>query len=167
MSTFRNHARTFVTSVVALALVAGVSPGAQAAASAPEESLQARIEAVLAKFPGGTQIGPNEISWDGGQIVLTLQGGTVGAETFAVGSCATDAHCAYSGTYQSGSKLTFWACSTTVSTSAIGQARSVANARSSGYVDAKNSSGSVLATIWAGGSLGSAPAGVTKLTCVP
>ncbi len=166
MPAFRDHARILVTSIVALTLVAGASPAAQAA-DPSDDSLQARVEAVLAKSPGGTQIGPNEISWDGGQIVLTLEAAAAGAETFAVGSCATGAYCAYSGTYQSGSKLTFWACSTTVSTSAIGYARTVTNARASGYVNAKNSGGSVLATVWAGGSLGSAPAGVTQLTCVP
>ncbi|WP_448389856.1 peptidase inhibitor family I36 protein [Microbacterium aurum] len=89
-----------------------------AAYAAEDSGLQDRVDAVLAEFPGGTQTKANEISWDGGQMILTLATGDDSFAARAVGSCATGYYCAYSGYNLSGSKLSFSACNTTQSTSA-------------------------------------------------
>ncbi len=150
--------------VLALALFA---PTSAIAAHADETSeLQARVDAVLAEFPGGTQTAPNEIIWDGGTVMLTLEADEELITTKAVGSCATGYYCAYSGYNLSGSRLSLSACNTTQSTSALSIVRSIANARSSGYVQGKNSGGTVLATVSAGGSLAYASTSITQLTCV-
>lgn len=48
--------------------------------------MQTRIDEVLAEHPGGTQVSWNEVSWEDGDVVLTLA--SEGVSTFAVGSCA-------------------------------------------------------------------------------
>ena len=137
------------------------------AAYADETSeLQARDDAGLAEVPGGSQTAPNEVTWEDGAVILTLAADEGLITTMAVGSCATGYYCAYSGYNLSGSKLSFSACNTTQSTGALSVVRSLANARSSGYVQGKNSSGTVLATVSAGGSLAYASTSITKLTCV-
>lgn len=35
-------------------------------------ALQQRVDDILDRFPGGTQISFNEVSWEGGAVVLTL-----------------------------------------------------------------------------------------------
>lgn len=160
-------ARTIRLSLLAAASAAALTLGGALGASAAEsrESMQERVDEVLREHTGGTQIAPNEIAWEDGAVVLTLAP-TDGIAPLAVGSCATGSYCAYSGSALSGSKLTFSTCGT-YSTTVLGSVRSVANARSSGHVDAKNSSGSVLATVSSGKSISYAPAGITQLTCVP
>lgn len=161
-----NHTRrlTLLASLGALALALSAPIAAIAAPVA--DTLQTRVDAVLSEFPGGTQTGLNQITWDGGAMILTLEDTSGGIGLFAVGSCATGYHCAYSGNALSGNKLSLSGCDTTHSTAALGVVRSIANAHSSGYVQAKNASGSVLSTVYAGGSVGYAPAGITQLTCV-
>lgn len=162
-----NTFRTIRFSLLAAASVAALTLGGALSANAVagEKTMQERVDQVLLEYPGGTQIAANEISWEDGAVVLTLAP-TGGVTPLAVGSCATDSYCAYNGSGLSGSKLTFWDCGT-YSTTVLGTVRSVANARTGGYVDAKNSGGSVLATIYAGNSISFAPAGITQLSCVP
>ncbi len=162
-----NTVRTIRFSLIAAASAAALTFGGGLAANADvgEETMQERVDRVLLEYPGGTQIASNEISWENGAVVLTLASAD-GIAPRAVGSCATDAYCAYNGSGLSGSKLTFWTCGI-YSTTALGSVRSVANARTGGYVDAKNSGGGVLATIYGGNSISYAPAGITQLSCVP
>lgn len=152
-----------LAATTAAALTLGGALSASAASSG--ETMQERVDRVLLDHPGGVQIAPNEVSWENGAVVLTLAP-TDGIAPLAVGSCASGSYCAYNGSGLSGSKLTFSTCGT-YSTTALGTVRSIANARTSGYVDAKNSSGSVLATISSGSSISYAPAGIAQLTCVP
>ncbi|RQP09129.1 MAG: hypothetical protein EAS51_12485 [Microbacteriaceae bacterium] len=148
-----------------LALMLSTPIAASATETPGESALQARIDAVLAEFPGGTQTAPNEIAWHDRAMILTLDDPSQ-LSPLSVGSCATGYHCAYSGYALSGSKLSLSACDTTVSTSVLSAVRSLANAHGSGYVQAKNSSGSVLASVSHGDSIAYAPAGITQLTCV-
>lgn len=157
--------RTIRLSLLAAAIAVALTLGGALSASANEDPMQERVDRVLLEYPGGTQIASNEVAWENGAVVLTLAP-TDGIEPLAVGSCATGSYCAYNGSGLSGSKLTFSTCGT-YSTTALGTVRSVANARTSGYVDAKNAAGSVLATISSGSSISYAPAGITQLTCIP
>jgi hypothetical protein len=103
------------------------------------ESLQARVDAAMLAMPGGVQIDDDSIAWDGGAVVLTLEGGS---NELSIGTCSTGSYCAWSGTSYTGNKLTFTACSiggTSSSLAALGSnARSLANASTSGTVQAKN-----------------------------
>ena len=166
MTTTRPRRLAVLAAAGALAL-ALLAPASAIAAHADDTSeLQARVDAVLAEFPGGTQTAPNEIIWGDGAVILTLAADEGLITAKAVGSCATGYYCAYSGYNLSGSKLSLSTCNTTQSTSALSIVRSIANARSSGYVQGKNSSGTVLATVSAGGSLAYASTNITRLTCV-
>lgn len=148
-----------------MAIVGVVCAGLSAApvARADDSSMQARVDAVLASFPGGVQTGANTVEWDGGSVELTLA--PEGLSPFAVGSCATGKYCVYNGVSLTGSKLFFSACNTTSSTSAIGTVRSMANARSSGTVQGLSALGAVLTTVSAGGQVNSAPTGIEKVRC--
>ena len=106
-------------------------------------SVQQRIDEAMQARPGGIQFSATEISWDDGAVVLTVDGG-VGPH--AIGSCATGAFCAWDGANLTGSKLSFTSCGTH-STAGLSVVRSIANARSSGSVKAKNASGTVLVTL--------------------
>lgn len=140
-------------------------PAPAVAAPADAASVQDVIDAALARAPGGVQTGPNTVEWEDGAIELTVAD-PAAVTVLAVGSCATGAYCAYDGTSLTGSKLTFWTCDTVVSTSVLSSVGSIANARATGVVQARNSSGIPMATVSAGGQLASAPAGVTSLRCV-
>lgn len=121
-------------------------------------SLQSQVDQVLEDFPGGTQTGAGEISWEGGAIVLTLESTF---STFAIGSCATGSYCAWSGKSYMGAKLSFTNCSaagTTNSVAALGVVGSIANARTSGHVTAGSYS------LAANTGLTSV-SGVTSMTC--
>jgi len=138
---------------------------AGAPAQATESDLQARIDLALAEFPGGVQTSSTTVEWEDGAIELTLA--PEGITPFAVGSCATGKYCVFGGTNLGGSKLSFTACDTTYSTAALlGSVRSMANARSSGTVKGKDSAGTVLATVNAGGRLNVAPTGIKQVTCI-
>lgn len=162
MST-RTVLRTAPPAAIGAILVASAlvfAPAAAAQTAGPDA--QDRVDEVLADYPGGTQISPNEVAWDDGAVVLTIEDASA-VSARSVGSCATGAHCVYSGTGLSGSKLTFWSC-TTQSVAPLGSpVRSIANARSSVTVREYNSVGvigSVAANSWA-----NAPSGVTKVGC--
>ncbi|MCD1571859.1 hypothetical protein [Agromyces mediolanus] len=152
--------------IAAAALVAAavvLAPLPAVAATAPEDpGLQQRIDAVLAEFPGGTQTGPDEVSWQDGAVVLTLESeGQLAARS--VGSCATGTHCVYSGSGLSGSKLTFSTCSTQSVAPLGAPVASIANARSV-VVRAYNSIG-VVGSVSANGSANTGSWGVTKVGC--
>lgn len=151
------------TALLIATSIVGMGSAANAAGTDPPTStMQERIDEVLAEQPGSTQTSWNEVTWDDGDVTLTLAAD--GISTFAVGSCATGKFCAYSGTFLSGSRLTFSSCGTH-STASLGTVRSIANARSSGSVQGKNSANTTLVTVGAGSSNGSTPIGVTKVSC--
>lgn len=147
-----------ILATVALTSLAILAPTAAHATSDP---LQDRVEQVLQDYPGGTQTGAGEVSWNGGEIILTL---TEGASRFAVGSCSTGSFCAYTGTYQSGARISFTNCTGTNSVAPLGSpVRSFANARSSGTVGAFN--GGTVVDSAAAGTYKNTTATITRLGC--
>lgn len=147
--------------LIALLIAPDSARAEEGDSSAGTLSVQQRIDEAMLARPGGTQISATEVSWEDGAVVLTVDDG-VG--TRSIGSCATGAFCAWDGANLTGSKLSFTSCST-YSTAGLSVVRSIANARSSGSVKAKNSSGTVLITLSPGAWTGSAPYGVTTLSC--
>lgn len=134
-------------------------------AHADTDDLQERVDAVLVEFPGGTQTSPNTVEWDNGAVELTLATDEIASRS--IGSCATGAYCVFSAPSLGGSKLSFTTCDTTVSTSPLKAAvASLANARTTGYIMGKNSTGGVLTQINAGGTSNNAPGGITQVKCV-
>lgn len=152
-----------LAAAILTALLVSAPAAANASESTGSSELQQRIDETLRLNPGGTQVSANQIQWDGGSMELTL----VSDNARSIGSCATGSFCVYSGTSLTGSKLAFTSCDTTVSTNALGGAvRSLANARSSGYITGKNSAGGVLTQLNAGATNASAVSGITQVKCV-
>ncbi|GAA2463080.1 peptidase inhibitor family I36 protein [Agromyces soli] len=153
--------------ITAAAVLAPVSAATAATAGSggagsDADGLQQQIDAVLAEFPGGVQTGPDEVSWQDGAVVLNLAPeGQLAARS--VGSCATGAHCVYSGVGLSGSKLTFSTCSTQSVAPLGAPVASIANARSV-VVRAYNSVG-VVGSVSANSSASTSSWGVTKVGC--
>lgn len=153
--------KLFVPLLAVLVLVGCITPAAHAA---PTDPVQGQIEEILRNHPGGTQTGPNTITWQNGTITLRLAGEN---EIAAVGSCPSGRYCAYNGPNLTGSSLTFASCNTTVSLAALpGAAASLANARTTGYVKGLNSIGSWIATVFEESRLNTVPAGIVSLGCV-
>jgi len=156
----RKFAVTFA--VASVLLILGAAP--VSAVSSADAGIQARIDEVLAEFPGGTQISATTVSWDGGAILLTFPS----PNTRAIGSCATGSYCAYSSTNFSGTRLAFTGCSadgTANSLAPLGAAaRSVANARTSGTVRAMNGT-SVVHTLSANTGVSVNASALTNLSC--
>lgn len=140
--------------------------------------MQERVDEVIDEF-GGEQIGWNEVSWDDGDIVLTLDPDVsvnakatkaiaVTAAAAAASSkedCASGKYCLYSRAFYEGDKLTFSSCPATHTsfTKLGGAPRSIMNDRSSGKVRAYNGN-TVKVTLNAGTGTSNIT-GVTKVTC--
>ncbi|WP_309615126.1 peptidase inhibitor family I36 protein [Salinibacterium sp.] len=136
-----NTCRRAIGAAFAAALLAALTLTTTPALASPADPLEARTAQVLASHPGGEEIAPGVISWDGGAVVLTLEGA---ATARAIGTCATGQYCAWSGTSYTGTKLAFTSCSSGGTSSSLsllsGLARSTANARTFGSVDAVSGS---------------------------
>jgi len=135
--------RTRIVVGIVLSLVVG-TVGATSA-HADEVIPDAEVAYALAAEPGGYATGAHTAYWPGSG--MTLQS----SEAFSiqsVGSCATGAICAYNGLALTGAKLSWTTCGT-FSTSALATVKSIANARSSGTLRARNGT-TVLATATAG-----------------
>lgn len=65
-----HHARTLLASA-ALVLVALFTPTAAPATTPPPTAMQERVEDVIEEH-GGVQTGWNEVTWDAGAVILTL-----------------------------------------------------------------------------------------------
>lgn len=152
--------RTRTATIATIGLTAMTLLNAPAAFAADTDPVQAQVDAALEERPGGVQISANKVSWEDGAVILTIAD-PVGPQ--AVGSCATGAFCAFGGTKLTGNKLSFTSCAAH-STKSI-TVKSLANARSSGNVTAKNASGKALSTVKAGASVATAPAGVVSVSC--
>ncbi|WP_067479527.1 peptidase inhibitor family I36 protein [Actinomadura hibisca] len=86
----------------ALALLAG------AASASPAPSVQEQIDVQLRNYPGGVQTAPNEVSYRGGQVVVTIPANATAG--VAADPCAANAYCFYDGRDFTGRKLTFRDC---------------------------------------------------------
>lgn len=127
------------STALAAILVAMLSLIVSPASAVPPDTLEARAAVILATHPGGQEIAPGVLSWNDGAVVLTLDG-AVGPQS--IGTCQTGQYCAWGGTNYTGTKLAFTACSSGGTSSSLallsGLARSTANARTSGHVNAVN-----------------------------
>jgi hypothetical protein len=146
-----------------LLLVAAVSAALTlsptAAATAAEPDLDPDVAHALDALPGGVLVDESTVQWP--RLGMTL---TVAAESvLSVGTCSTGYVCAYSGSNRTGSRLSFAGCSVW-STAALPSVGSVANARTSGWVNARNASGASIAYAGYGMSVNT-PAGVTSIAC--
>ncbi|MFF2276797.1 peptidase inhibitor family I36 protein [Agromyces sp. NPDC058126] len=144
---------------LAAVLTLGFAP---AASAAPVDEMQSRIDKVLEDFPGGVQISPNEVAWDDGATVLTLEDSTA-VSAFSVGSCPAGSFCAYSYAGYVGSRLTFTSCTASNSVAPLGTVRSIANSRASGTVRGYN--GTTVTVSVAANTGVNTTAAITRLGC--
>lgn len=131
--------------LLAVAAIALLTLSGPTAAQAAEADLHPDVEYAIDAVPGGTVIDEYTVVWPDLDMELSVPS----PFARAVGSCATGQFCAYSGADGSGTRLSFGVCGV-VSTSALPVVASVANARSSGNVQARTSAGAVVGTASAG-----------------
>jgi hypothetical protein len=131
-----------VAAIAAALLSIGVATPAHA-----DPTMHPDVAYAIDAVPGGTIVDEYTVVWP--QLGMELRVAPVSAR--AVGSCATGQYCAYSQADRGGTKLSWTTC-TTVSTAALASVKSIANARSSGKVQARNAAATVLATATAGTS---------------
>lgn len=124
------------------------------------EDLHPDIAAALEDLPGGVVIDATHAHWP--ELGMTIDV-PPSSEEKAVGSCATGNVCAFNGTGLSGTRVSWSSCGTYAPGMTV---RSIANARSAGYAQARSSSGSVLATAIAG-SWANVSGTVADVRCVP
>lgn len=122
--------RTLGALALSLVLVLNVSAGA--AATEHREPVHPDVAYALAAEPGGVATSYTTAEWAATGMKLEVP--TVTAR--AVGSCATGSICAFSGTGIGGTKLSWSTCGSK-STSALERVGSIANARSSGSLQAR------------------------------
>lgn len=123
------------------------------------EDLHPDVAAALERTPGGVVIDARHAHWP--ELGMSID--VPDDADRAVGSCATGNVCAYSGAGLSGTRVSWSSCGTYAPGITV---RSIANARSAGYVQARSSAGSVLATAIAGSSANVSGA-VADVRCVP
>jgi hypothetical protein len=126
--------------------------------TAPDD-LHFDIAAALENLPGGVVIDATHAHWP--ELGMSIDVPT--EDDKAVGSCATGNVCAFNGTGLSGTRVSWSSCGTYSPGMTV---RSIANARSAGYAQARSSSGSVLATAIAG-SWANVSGSVADVRCVP
>jgi hypothetical protein len=156
-------ARALLVLTACFPLLIAASP----AAATPSSPLQAEVERLLDLTPGGTQLDDHTISWEDGQVIVTV---AVPTEIVAraIASCPTGYYCAWTAPGFSGSSI--WLASCTVGGSAHslaplgGVARSFANARTSGTVTVKNGS-SVVDTLTPSSGRSSVTYASTAMVC--
>jgi hypothetical protein len=128
------------TTLAAIAIAAslttialGAAGSASASAKKPNDTVQSQIDRILETDPTATQVGTNVVSWDGGDITLTIVNESVASTQRAIGRCADGKHCAFSATGYGGSMLSYSSCTTN---SISFYPRSIANARDNAVVRA-------------------------------
>ncbi|MGB3373774.1 MAG: hypothetical protein WBA87_01365 [Microbacterium sp.] len=153
----RRHIGAMLAAVAAVMAILASAPAASAAeATVPHADIAAMMDAV----PGGVLIDADHAVWPSTGLEMTS---SAAVTPFSVGSCATGSVCAFSSANLGGSKLSWSTCSTfTISSSFT--VRSIADARSSGYLQARNGT-TVLATANAGASA-NVYGTVTNVRCV-
>lgn len=152
-----------VLSAVILAIVLAASVPVAASASTPDE-VDPQIAQMLDDIPGGVLVDAHHAVWPALDMEVTAPQAVRGFGARAVGGCATGRICVYSGSSLTGLAVSWGTCGT-LGVPAGFVVRSLADARASGYAQARNSAGSVLATASAGGwaNVGGA---ATTIRCV-
>ncbi|KAB1887972.1 hypothetical protein F6W70_09530 [Microbacterium maritypicum] len=135
---------------IAVLLAAMVAPP-MASASTDVADLHPDIAQALEEIPGGVAVDATHAYWAEWDMDLRVLG-SAGLAARSVGSCATGKICAYTSASLVNMYVSWGACSTSlpVPNSSQYAMRSLANARSTGYAQARNGT-TVLATANAGG----------------
>ncbi|MGN7979452.1 peptidase inhibitor family I36 protein [Microbacterium sp. 22195] len=140
-------------------IIIAVVLSAPSASASEAQVARDDVAAVMDAVPGGVLVDADHAVWPSIGMEMTS---AEAAGVFSVGSCATGSVCAFSGANLSGSKLSWSTCSTfTISAFTV---RSIADARSSGYLQARNGT-TVVATANAGASA-NVFGTVTNVRCV-
>jgi hypothetical protein len=132
------------------------------AAETGDVEVHPEVATMLAEVPGGVAVDYTHAVWPRLGMELAVRDATSLAAR-SVGSCATNRICAFNGSSLGGSMLSFSTCTVSAIPGSF-TTRSVANARGSGYVQARNAS-TVLATVNAG-NWANVSGTVTNLRCV-
>lgn len=131
MKTVSRYLTKFAISLGVAALLT-LSTAPAPAARADVMLVHPEVAYALLAEPGGVATSWSTAEWPALDMTLTVSG--IGARS--VGSCATGAVCAYSEPGQGGSKLQWTSCGSK-STAALALVGSIANARSSGTLQAR------------------------------
>lgn len=148
-----------ILAALSAALVLALTPalGANAAEITPDP----QIAAVMAELPGGQLIDSHHATWPALGMEMTVPG--TGVAPLTVGGCATGSVCAFGSLAATGAKLSWTTCGNPSIPSSF-TVRSIADARSSGYLQARNGT-TVVATANAG-SWTNVYATTTNVRCV-
>lgn len=143
--------RRGILAAVAAGLIGAVMIGAPALADAGADEgdrIEPLIVEVMAEVPGGVIVDAQHAVWPELGMELVIGRQSRSASLAAVGSCATGTVCVYTGSSLTGAKLSWSTCGILQIPGSF-SAKSVADARSGGYAQARNNS-TVLATAPAG-----------------
>lgn len=128
--------RSIAAMALALGLVVSAPAAAHAAKTAPSD-VHPAVAYALSTEPGGIVTGYASAEWP--HLGMTLDVAAANSDpvsVFAVGTCATGSICAYSDGGLAGVKLSWSTCGSK-STAALATVGSIANARSSGTLSAR------------------------------
>lgn len=136
------------------AVLAGALGTPAAASTAADERVAPEIAAVMETVPGGVLIDGNHAVWPGLDMEMTVlpSQSRTSAQSSSSESCPSGRICLYANRSMSGSMVSWSTCGNH-SIPAGFEARAMANARSSGYAQARNGT-RVVATAYAGRSTG-------------
>lgn len=154
--------RNTVLAAALLGLVIALGAAPANAAVQDDPKVDPQVAAMLEEVPGGVVIDATHAVWPDLGMELQVSNSS-GVSARSVGSCATGKICAYNAISLSGSALSFAPCGVNAIPSTF-TVRSVANARSAGYVQVRNGT-TVLKTVNAG-SWSNVTGTVTNLRCV-
>lgn len=129
----RSRMKFAVCGAAALALSVVLGLPQAASASTSEVVPEPRIAAVMAEVPGGIVLDENHAVWP--ELGMEMETPVEGESLFAVGGCSTGYVCVFDAANASGAKISWSTCGNpTVSSFTV---RSIANARSTGYAQAR------------------------------
>lgn len=154
------RATVLAAALLGLVMTLGAAPAM--AAGQEDREVDPQVAAMLEEVPGGVVIDATHAVWPELDMELTVRAES-GVAARSVGSCATGKICAYNATSLGGSALSFGSCGVSAVPSSF-TVKSVANARSTGSVQARNGT-TVLKTVYAG-SWSNVTGTVTNLRCL-
>lgn len=129
----RSRTKFAVCGVAGLLLSGVLSLPQAASASTSDVSAEPRIAAVMAEVQGGVLLDANHAVWP--ELGMAMETPPDGTSPFAVGGCVTGYVCVFDAANAAGAKISWSSCANpTVSSFTV---RSIANARLSGYAQAR------------------------------
>jgi hypothetical protein len=156
-----SHLATIVVSLAVGLLLAMAVP-----ATASADEIDPQVAYALAHVPGGHAVSATEAVWPSlGMDLLVASNSShamSGNAILTVGGCPTGEVCAFSGGNTLGTRLSWSSCGT-FSTSALNVVGSIADARSTGSLQALN--GSTVVAGAAAGTYANTPNTVTAVRC--